>query len=168
LGKGITNVIVIPAQYKYQMSPFRLISSVPAAPTTVILTYDKSTILCIKLPANILRKTATYDTEIYETLWTIEQTRSNSTTRLLAVSAHSVDDSWCIAKVQHGSNDIEIIQVKSDTSIKQLACIKGPATAEAYDVIGAIVLRRSEENNTVQLVVAYKHDNTVRAYDTVH
>jgi hypothetical protein len=60
------------------------------------------------------------------------------------------------------------VQVSKDTTIKQIAYIKGPAITDHADVIGAIVLQTNTMNKKVQLIVAYKHDSTVRVYDTVH
>jgi hypothetical protein len=165
LGQGITNVDTI------QPLPTDCSLVIPAAVDTaiiLILTYDKVNITCIKLPRNIMRKTATYGSDIYETLWTVNQP-STSTIRLLAVTAvriNSIINSWCIATVKHGSNDIDIMHVNSDKTIKQLAHIKGPAITVGTDVIGAIVLQTC--NMKVQLVAAYKHDSTLRVYDTVH
>ena len=171
LGNGITHVVATAAN-RPDMPPIFEVP-VPSTVTTLLLTYDKGNITCINLPANILRKTATYSADIFETLCTIKQSDSDSNSesvgiRLQAVSACTIDNSWCIAKVLHGSNDIEIIQVNSDTSMKQLACIKGPAITEGTDVIGAIVMKTSYRNMIVQLIVAYKHDNTMHVYDTVH
>jgi hypothetical protein len=81
------------------------------------------------------------------------------------VSAYTFNDNWCVATVKHGSNDIEIMQVDSDKTIKQLAHIKGPAITEHNDVIGATALQTN--NVRLQLVVAYKHDSVLRVYDTV-
>jgi hypothetical protein len=129
-------------------------------------------VTCIKLPSNVQHKTATFGTDIYQTLWTIRPQStsissigSNGSIRLLAVSAYTYSDSWCVATVKHGSNDIEIMQVDSDKSIEQLAYIKGPAITEHTDVIGAIALQSN--NVRLQLVVAYKYDSTIRVYDTV-
>jgi WD40 repeat protein len=139
---------------------------------SLVLTYDKSTVTCIKLPADILHKTATYGTDIYQTLWTINKDQikssidnsSSSSIRLLAVSADSYN-CWCVVVVKHGSNDIDIMQADSDNTIKHSAYIKGSAITEHTDVVGAIVLHKF--NRTLLLKVAYKHDNTIRVYDTV-
>ena len=89
LGKGITNVIVIPTEDKDESL------------ATLILTYDKKTIACIKLPVELLKKDGQTVTVAH--LWTIKQqsksihssdkisddissARSSGTIRLLAAS----------------------------------------------------------------------------------
>jgi hypothetical protein len=168
LGDGITNIAVLPPKregdYISRLSPIPV--PVPSTETSLIVTYEQGNMTCINLPANILSWTASSTIDSYETFWTIKQ--RGSTTRLLAVSKCDTSRSWCIAKVKHGSNDIDIIEVNSDASFKQLAYIKGPAITESTDVIGAIVLETTNMSLKHQLVVAHKHDNTIRVYDTVH
>jgi hypothetical protein len=166
LGNGITNVIIIPS------------SDTRISLATLVLTYDNSTVTCIKLSADIMHKTAKYSTDIYQTLWTMKQqstsinssyqvnnsinncSSSSDTIRLLAVSTYTFSDNWCIVTVQHRSNDVEISQADSHGTIKQLAYIKGPATTESTtDVIGAIAVQRSDHMK-LQLIVAYKHTVT--------
>jgi hypothetical protein len=111
-------------------------------------------------------------TDIYQTLWTINEDQisssnnnsSSSSIRLLAATADSYN-CWCVAIVKHGSSYTELMQVDSDKTIKQLAYIKGPAIIEHTDVVGAIVLHKF--NRTLLLKVAYKHDSTIRVYNTV-
>jgi hypothetical protein len=168
LGEGITNITVLPPKregdYISRLSPVPV--PVPSTETILIVTYDQGTMTCINLPASFLSWTASSTIDSYETLWTIKQ--RGSTTRLLAVSKCDTSRNWCIAKVKHGSNDIDIIEVNSDASFKQLAYIRGPAITEGTDVIGAIVLQTNNMSMKHQLVVAYKHSNTMRVYDTVH
>jgi hypothetical protein len=57
------------------------------------------------------------------------------------------------------------MQINSDKTIKQLACIKGPAFTDVADTIGAIVLQNRIIKH--QLVVSYKHDSMIRVYDIV-
>jgi hypothetical protein len=170
LGTGITNVNVMPPQKSTGDDFFVLANETWV---TIVLTYDDSTVTCIKLTSNILHKTATYGTDIYQTLWTIRpqstgigSSNSNGSIRLLAVSACTFrSESWCVATVKHGSNDIEIMQVDSDKTTKQLAYIKGPAITELTDVIGAIALQCN--NMRLQLVVAHRYDSMLRVYDTI-
>eukprot|EP00953_Heterococcus_sp_UTEX-ZZ885_P009588 5640-Heterococcus_DN1.PRE.2 len=125
-GKGISNVIVLPAEDKAEAS------------VDVILTYSNSIVTCIKVSTDVLlRKTAPEGTTTHRTLWTIRP----------------------------GGASIRLLVMNSDKTIKQLACIKGPAFTEIEDVIGAIVL----QNHTIkhQLVGTYKHDSMIRVYDIV-
>jgi hypothetical protein len=181
LGNGITDVIVIqePKIIDYYAPSLSLIpDGTPSTVTTLILTYDNVDSSCINLPVNILHKTATDSSDVYETMWTIKQKSRHSDTadssdgtnsiRLLAVSACTITNSWCIAKVKHGSNDVDIIQVSKDSTMKQLAHIKGPAKIDYVDVIGAMVLQTNSMKKKVQLIVAFKHDSTMRVYDIVH
>jgi hypothetical protein len=143
LGKGITDVIIVP-QLRIENVSVGAIPTVDSA-ITLMLTYDHINITCIKLPAKLLHKPATYNSDIYETLWTLKQqsltgndSSSSNSIRLLAITANRTNStitSWCVAAVKHGSNDVEIAQVNSDKSIKQLACIKGPATTDSTNAM---------------------------------
>jgi hypothetical protein len=58
LGTGITNIIVTPPQKsKYDFDDIFVVAT--ETWVTLVLTYDNSTVTCIKLPSNIQHKTAT-------------------------------------------------------------------------------------------------------------